>query len=75
MPRWGNPNGNAWGKYPCGGTLTDEVDFGGIKLPTKMRAGWLFETSKWAEGEFFRAHISNVVFLQLFLEHLFVGRR
>ena len=40
MPRWGNPNGNAWGKYPCGGTLAGEVDFGGIKLPTKMQAGW-----------------------------------
>jgi hypothetical protein len=41
--RWGNPNGHAWGEYPCGGILAGEVDFGGIKLPTQMRAGWFFE--------------------------------
>ena len=34
MPRWGNPHGHPWGEYPCGGILTDEVDFGGIKLPS-----------------------------------------
>jgi hypothetical protein len=63
MPRWGNPHGQPWGEYPCGGILTDEADFGGIKLPTRMRAGWFFDTDHWAEGEFFRAHISKVAFL------------
>jgi hypothetical protein len=37
MPRWGNPNDHAWAEYPCGGILTGEVDFGGIKLPTQIR--------------------------------------
>jgi hypothetical protein len=48
MPRWGNPNGHAWGEYPCGGILTDEADFGGIKLPTQMRAMSVdANTGKW----------------------------
>ena len=52
-----------WGEYPCGGILTGEADFGGIKLPTQMRAGWFFDTDHWAEGEFFRAQITKVTFL------------
>ena len=63
MPRWGNPNGHAWGEYPCGGILTGEADFGGIKLPAQMRAGWFFDTDHWAEGEFFRAQITKATFL------------
>jgi hypothetical protein len=63
MPRWGNPNGHALGEYPCGGILTGEAGFGGIKLPTQMRAGWFFDTDHWAEGEFFRAQITKVTFL------------
>ena len=63
MPRWGNPHGRAWGEYPCGGILADEVDFGGIRLPTQMRAGWFFDTDHWAEGEFFRAQITKATFL------------
>jgi hypothetical protein len=63
MPRWGNPHGHPWGEYPCGGILAGEVDFGGIKLPTQMRAGWFFDTGHWAEGEFFRAQITKATFL------------
>jgi len=52
-----------WGEYPCGGILTGEVGFGGIKLPAQMRAGWFFDTDHWAEGEFFRAQITKARFL------------
>jgi hypothetical protein len=63
MNRWANPNGLPWGEYPCGGTLADETDFGGVRLATKMRAGYFFGTDRWDEGEFFRAEITNVTFI------------
>jgi hypothetical protein len=63
MPRWGNPDGHAGGEYPCGGILTGEAGFGGIRLPAQMRAGWFFDTGHWADGEFFRAQITKARFL------------
>jgi hypothetical protein len=63
MPRWANPDKQPWAEYPCGGTLEDEVDFDGIKLPTTMRVGYFFGTDRWAQGEFFRATITNASFL------------
>jgi hypothetical protein len=63
MPRWANPDKQPWSEYPCGGTLEDEVDFNGIKLPTTMRVGYFFGTDRWAQGEFFRATITNASFL------------
>jgi hypothetical protein len=62
MPRWGNPNREPWGEYPCGGILEGEADYGGIKIPTQMRAGWFFGTDRWGQGEFFRAAITNGTF-------------
>jgi hypothetical protein len=62
MQRWGNPNGRPWASYPCGGTLDDERDFGGITLPTRLRAGYFFGTEEWATGEFFRATITDATF-------------
>lgn len=63
MARWAKPKGQRWGEYPCGGTLDDEVDFGGIKIPTRMCVGYFFGTDRWAEGEFLRAQITNATFL------------
>jgi hypothetical protein len=62
MPRWGNPSGRPRAHYPCGGMLDDERDFGGITLPTRLRAGYFFGTDEWAEGEFFRATITDATF-------------
>ena len=62
MQRWGNPNGRRWAYYPCGGTLDGEREFGGITLPTRLRAGYFFGTDEWAEGEFFRATITDAAF-------------
>ncbi len=45
MARWAKPSGHPWGEYPCGGSLHDEADFGGIKLPTRMRVGYFFGTA------------------------------
>jgi hypothetical protein len=63
IPRWGNPNGEPWGEYPCGGTVEGEADYGGIKIPTRIRAGWFFGTDRWGQGEFFRAAITNATFV------------
>jgi hypothetical protein len=63
MPRWGNPNREAWGEYPCGGIVEEEVDYGGIKIPTRLRAGWFFGTDRWGQGQFFRAAITNATFV------------
>ena len=62
--RWANPNGRAWGLYPCGGALAEEVDFGGITIPTVMRVGYFFGTEGWDEGEFFRARITDATFTE-----------
>lgn len=63
MARWGNPNGEPWGEYPCGGIVDGEVDYGGVKIPNRIRAGWFFGTERWAQGEFFRASIRNAKIL------------
>jgi hypothetical protein len=63
MSRWARPPGHPWGEYPCGGTLRDEVDFGGITLPTQMRVGYFFSTDQAVEGEFFRARLTRATFL------------
>ncbi|MBO0692668.1 MAG: hypothetical protein J2P58_07205 [Acidimicrobiaceae bacterium] len=65
MPRWAQPSGHAWGEFPFGGTLTDETDFDGIKLPRNIRAGYFYETDQWDSpaGEFFRAEVTDVKFL------------
>ena len=61
--RWANPNGRAWGLYPCGGTLGEEVDCGGITIPSVIRAGYFFGTDGWDEGEFFRARLTQATFI------------
>jgi hypothetical protein len=63
MPRWASPHGEPWGKYACGGILEGEASFGGITMPTRMRAGYFFGTERWGEGEFFRATITDAHFL------------
>ena len=62
-PRWGEPGKNPGASTPCGGTLDHEAGFGAIKIPTQIRAGYFFGTSRWDEGEFFRARITKATFL------------
>jgi hypothetical protein len=59
MPRWARPKGEEWGDYPFGGLVEDEVEFGGIRIPTRMQVGYFFGTGRWAKGEFFRAKITT----------------
>jgi hypothetical protein len=64
MPRWAQPTGHPWGEYLFGGTLEDEVEFGGIKLGTRMSGGYFYGTDEWRSpaGEFFRAQITRATF-------------
>jgi hypothetical protein len=59
MPRWARRKGEEWGDYPFGGHVDHEVDFGGIRIPTRIQVGYFFGTDRWAKGEFFRAKITT----------------
>jgi hypothetical protein len=63
MPRWARPRGLPWGEYPCGGILSDERHFDGIRIPTTMRVGYFPGEERWSKGEFLRATITAATFL------------
>lgn len=60
--RWGNPGGEPFGRYPFGVRVEAESRFGGIVIPSALRAGWWWGTERQQEGEFFRAEITGAVF-------------
>ena len=60
--RWGNPGGAPFGRYPFGVRVEPESTFGGITIPSVLRAGWWWGTERQQEGEFFRAEITGAVF-------------
>jgi hypothetical protein len=60
--RWGNPGGAPFGRYPFGVRVEAESRFGGITIPSVVRAGWWWGTDRQHEGEFFRAEITGAVF-------------
>jgi hypothetical protein len=53
--RWGNPGGAPFGRYPFGVRFEAESRFGGVTIPTVLRAAW-------GESDFFRAEITGAVF-------------
>lgn len=60
LSRWGNPNGEPFGRYPFGCTAHTEQRFAGLTLPATLTAGWWWGTARQPEGEFFRARITAV---------------
>jgi hypothetical protein len=63
MPRWGNPDGRAFGIYPCGAFIDDEAGFDGYTIPSSLRVGWHFGSELFADsGEFFRVTIDHAMF-------------
>lgn len=62
LPRWGNPDGEAFGRYPFGMTAESERSFSGITIPSRIRAGWWWGTDRASEGEFFRAELDRAEF-------------
>jgi hypothetical protein len=59
IERWGRPPGAPYGHYPFGVTVEAERIFGGITIPSRVRAGWWWGTDRQEEGEFFRAEITG----------------
>jgi hypothetical protein len=62
VQRWGNPDGQPFGRYPFGVAVEAERTFGGATLPSVLRAGWGWGTDRQEAGEFFRAEITEAVF-------------
>jgi hypothetical protein len=62
IQRWGNPNGAPFGRYPFGVALEAEETFAGVTIGSVLRAGWWWGTDRQAEGEFFRAQITEATF-------------
>jgi len=60
LSRWGNPNGEPFGRYPFGCTVLGEREYAGLTLPATITAGWWWGTARQGEGEFFRARITAV---------------
>ncbi|MFH5211753.1 DUF6920 family protein [Antrihabitans spumae] len=60
MQRWGNPDGQGFGRYRFTVTIDAERRFAGITIPAQLRAGW--ETGSTSESEFFRAEITDARF-------------
>jgi hypothetical protein len=62
MQRWGNPDGQPFGRYPFGVAVEAERTFGGVRIPSSIRAGWGWGTDRQDAGEFFRAEITGATF-------------
>ncbi len=59
MRRWGDPDGVPFGRYPFGVAVDAEATFGGVTIPSVLRAGWWWGTDRQQQGEFFRAEITG----------------
>lgn len=63
MPRWGNPDGAKFAYTTFGGFVEAERRFGGYTIPSRMRAGWYFDTDRFdSDGEFFRVTIDDAIY-------------
>ena len=62
LQRWGNPDGQAFGRHPFGVAIEDERCFGGVTIPSVLRAGWWWGTDRQDAGEFFRAEVTEATF-------------
>ncbi|MBM3787448.1 MAG: hypothetical protein FJW30_24080 [Acidobacteria bacterium] len=58
--RWGDPDGKGNREVDFGVFLDEERTFGGFTIPSRIRAGWFFDSERFESGgEFFRATIDN----------------
>ncbi|MGB7084987.1 MAG: DUF6544 family protein [Phormidesmis sp.] len=61
--RWGNPDDRTPHYENFGIYVEDERTFSGYTIPTRIRAGWYFGSSRFeSEGEFFRATVDQAVY-------------
>jgi hypothetical protein len=62
LQRWGNPDGRPFGLYPFSVTVDAERAFGGLTIPSTVRATWWSDEPRPGDGEFFRAEITGATF-------------
>ena len=62
LQRWGNPDGQAFGRHPFGVAIEAERTSGGVTVPSTLRAGWWWGTDRQDAGEFFRAEVTDATF-------------
>jgi hypothetical protein len=62
LQRWGDPDGQGFGRHPFGVAIEAERSFGGVTVPSVIRAGWSWGTDRQDAGEFFRAEITSAAF-------------
>ena len=63
LMRWGDPDEHGFRAVPFGAMAEDERDFGGYRIPSKLRVGWYFGSDRFAsEGEFFRCTLEEAAY-------------
>lgn len=62
MHRWGDPDGEGFGRYPFGVAVEAERRFGGVTIASRVRAGWRWGADRQDDGEFFTAEITDAAF-------------
>lgn len=62
LDRWGNPDGRPFGRHPFTVTVDAERAFGGVTIPSVLRAAWQTDGGPPDGGEFFRAEIKAATF-------------
>jgi hypothetical protein len=62
MSRWGDPDGTGFARHPFGVHIEQERDFGGVRMPCVLRAGWWKGTAREEEGDFFHASLTSASF-------------
>jgi hypothetical protein len=62
LQRWGNPGGLPFGRYPFSVSVDAERTFGGVTIPSAIRATWRAGARGPDDGEFFRAEVTAAAF-------------
>jgi hypothetical protein len=62
LHRWGNPDGRPFARYPFRVTVEAEHTFGGLTVPSVVRASWSPGDQPPSAGEFFRAEITGATY-------------
>lgn len=60
--RWGDPDGDGYGRHPFGLVCGREGVFDGFTIPVRLRGGWWPGTGRWAQGECLRFTVEDAVY-------------
>ncbi|WP_210728735.1 DUF6920 family protein [Cellulomonas septica] len=63
MDRWGDPDGRGHALHHFVVTVDAEATFHGVTMPGRFRASWWAGTDREADGEFFRATVTDASFV------------